>query len=114
MPKCSNNIFIPNIIKNNPPIIVDILSYLVPNLEPIITPIYDSKNVIAPINKQANNIFTFKNEKVIPIDKASILVAKEYIIIFLKLTSSILVTFLLNDSIIILIPIIFNKINIIQ
>ena len=64
--KCSNTIFIPNIIKITPPTLSAFVSNLFPNLFPIKAPIVEIINVIIPIIITGINILTFKQAKVIP------------------------------------------------
>ena len=117
IPVCSSKIFNPIQIKIIPPISSAFDLNLSPNILPIFTPHIDIINVIIPIKATAGIIFTFRNAKVIPTAKASILVAIDNISIDLKLKSDSLISSsssLLYASFIILIPIIANKINAIQ
>ena len=52
IPKCSNNIFVPSIIKINPPANSAFFSYLSPNIFPILTPTIEIANVIIPIKEE--------------------------------------------------------------
>jgi hypothetical protein len=80
-----------------------------------VMPIRESKKVIIPIQVTENTILHFKNANVIPIAKASILVAIANTIILLKSILSLLsLSASLQIFFNILIPIIVNKIKAIQ
>ena len=105
----------PSKTKIIPPTNSAFLSYLSPNLFPILVPTIDKIKVIIPIKLTANTKLTFKNAKVIPTASAYILVSIARTIIVLKLTSSFLFSLSSSkDSFIIPPPIIASNAKAIQ
>ncbi len=75
--KCSIKIFTPIPIKTIPPNISTDFPILFPKYFPSCNPIIETINVTNPISKTGVTIDEFKNAKLIPTAKASILVAKD-------------------------------------
>ena len=74
-PRCSSRILIPMSIRITPPANSALDLYFIPNTLPAFTPIADRTNVVQPIKVTAHTIFTWRNAKVTPTARASILVA---------------------------------------
>ena len=75
IPRCSSRILHPSRIRITPPASSAFDLYFVPNIFPIFTPAAERVNVVTPIKDTAAIRCTFRNAKVIPTARASILVA---------------------------------------
>ena len=74
-PVCSKRIFVPIMIRTQPPTNVALLPILSPNLKPAKPPTIEKIKVTRPISPAAVQISTSKKAKLTPTAKASMLVA---------------------------------------